>query len=443
MRQIHRMVTRVHRMVTRGGLILGLAIAVGNCGGGGPTSTSVNTQASTVSGRASTVSGRLWILAEEATCAGTVGAFWQCVLASTNFNSWVSQWSGGDTLTWGGFVTGNPGCVFALNGSCTQNGYDVPTTYNKYWQPALQCAENFAKFPLQYNDVILVVQATPTANGYGCSDSSPSDALVNVPGGGSFNIRGAFVSGGTGGYGRGSSAQCGAQTGISLHEVYEATTNGLSGDNCLYNCAYTPATSFYNMTCGGASYDFQKLSPPSAWTCTSSLQCNQLTCTPSCATSFCGGPDGCGGICGCPAGQHCDASGTCSVANVPTCPPSWLACNTTNGTGWCGAGYYCGKSGMTYAASETLYYCSHAGQQNPSARACNEECHFRPGLDDQCWEDTSNCSYWRSYFVDACGWDYVNGNPRINYQCYYGSKSIHQWCAPGRCAWGSVNDYCH
>src|ERR1700686_4597709 len=376
MRQIHRMVTRVHRMVTRGGLILGLAIAVGNCGGGGPTSTSVNTQASTVSGRASTVSGRLWILAEEATCAGTVGAFWQCVLASTNFNSWVSQWSGGDTLPGGGFVTGNPGCVFALNGSCTQNGYDVPTTYNKYWQPALQCAENFAKFPLQYNDVILVVQATPTANGYGCSDSSPSDALVNVPG-------------------------------------------------------------------GGSSYDFQKLSPPSAWTCTSSLQCNQLTCTPSCATSFCGGPDGCGGICGCPAGQHCDASGTCSVANVPTCPPSWLGCNTTNGTGGCGAGYYCGKSGMTYAASETLYYCSHAGQQDPSARACNEECHFRPGLDDQCWEDTSNCSYWRSYFVDACGWDYVNGNPRINYQCYYGSKSIHQWCAPGRCAWGSVNDYCH
>jgi len=165
-------------------------------------------------------------------------------------------------------------------------------------------------------------------------------------------------------------------------------------------------------------------------------------CVPNCSGKNCG-DDGCGGYCGsgtgtCPAGYVC-SGGNCVIP--PTCPTG--TCNTSNATGWCGAGYYCNTSGIANGAANTLYYCSSAGGYATSPRYCNEECHFEPGLNDQCWEDTSSCSYWRNYYVYACGWDSVNGNPRINYSCYYGSKSIHQWCAPGRCAWGSVNDYCY
>ena len=166
-------------------------------------------------------------------------------------------------------------------------------------------------------------------------------------------------------------------------------------------------------------------------------------CVPNCAGKNCG-DDSCGGYCGsgtggCAAGYVC-SGGNCIVP-PPTCPTG--SCNTSNATGWCGAGYYCNSSGVANGTANTLYYCSAAGGPATSPRHCSEECHFRPGLNDACWEDTSSCSYWRPYNVDACGWDYVNGNPRIDYHCYYGAKSIYQWCAPGRCAWGSVNDYCY
>lgn len=164
-------------------------------------------------------------------------------------------------------------------------------------------------------------------------------------------------------------------------------------------------------------------------------------CIPKCPSLSCN-DDGCGHQCQCPTGYTCGYLGSqLGCIAHPTCPTG--PCNTSNGTGWCGAGKYCGSSGMTAANASTLYSCSYAGQQDPAARACGEECHFRPGIDDACWEDTSTCYSWRYYNVDACGWDSVNGNPRINYHCYYGSKSIYQWCAPSRCAWGSVNDYCY
>jgi len=166
-------------------------------------------------------------------------------------------------------------------------------------------------------------------------------------------------------------------------------------------------------------------------------------CVPNCSGKSCG-DDSCGGYCGSGTGS-CAAGYVCSGGNCvmppATCPTG--TCNTSNATGWCGAGYYCNTSGIANGAANTLYYCSSAGGYATSPRYCNEECHFRPGLNDQCWEDTSSCYYWRNYNVYACGWDSVNGNPRIDYSCHYGSKSIHQWCAPGRCAWGSVNDYCY
>jgi len=165
------------------------------------------------------------------------------------------------------------------------------------------------------------------------------------------------------------------------------------------------------------------------------------TCSPACDGIRCGNADGCGGQCGCAAGYFCSGPGSCVQGTRLACPTG--TCDKTNATGWCGVGFYCGSSGLSGAQPNTLYYCTQAGGYPQSWRNCGEECHFRPGLDDQCWEDSSNCSYWRAYNVNACGWDYVNGNPRINYHCYYGSKSIYQWCAAGRCAWGSINDYCY
>ena len=212
------------------------------------------------------------------------------------------------------------------------------------------------------------------------------------------------------------------------------------GDTYAFQASPSSGYSFAEF-CGDAACSISTTSNPFSGSITApsgNVFAYFVTCAPSCAGRNCGA-DGCGGSCGsCGYAQTCGGSGLC--VNVPTCPTG--TCQS-NATGWCGPGYYCNTSGIVNGASNTLYHCSAAGAPADSARYCSEECHYEYGYNDQCWEDTSTCYNWRSYNVDACGWDYVNGNPRIDYHCYYGSKSIYRWCAPGRCAWGSVNDYCY
>ena len=223
-----------------------------------------------------------------------------------------------------------------------------------------------------------------------------------------------------------SACNCTSSNSVAGWCAYYSNLAGMPvcGPNYTDNCGKTIDCG----SCGGgqicSSGVCQTCSPPAC----GPGQCGTLT-------SSCGASANCGG---CQSGYAC-ANNSCIP--VPTCPSG--TCNTSNATGWCGPGYYCGSSGLGNAAPNTLYYCGSAGAAATSPRACGEECHFRPNNNDACWEDTSTCSAWSPYNVNACGWDSVNGNPRINYHCYYGSKSIYQWCSPGRCAWGSVNDYCY
>jgi hypothetical protein len=249
-----------------------ISASVGGCNGREQIERPV--EASTA---ASTYRGKLWILDETGNCTAALKAFFPYVLANTNFNALTTQFSGGVALSWGGIVTGNAGCSAAHDATCS----DFTHALDKQ---QLQCAENYAKWPLNNYDVILVIQGDKAGNQYACNDSVPQS--VKVPNGGTYPILGAFVTGNPGPYwkpGKGSVEACGWQTGVGLHEIYEASNNGFSGDGCLGEywptCGPANDQRFYQLSIGGTLYDAQKLSPYNGWTCSSPLKCLQLTPT--------------------------------------------------------------------------------------------------------------------------------------------------------------------
>jgi hypothetical protein len=250
-----------------------LAANVGSCSGQDQADEPLDRSTEAV-----TYSGRLWILDETGNCTAALNAFFQYVLANTNFNTWTRQFSGGVALSWGGIVTGNAGCVAARDAFCTGFTHTLV-------KQQLQCAENYARWPLRSEDAILVVQANTTTNQWACNDSVAQS--VTVPGGGgTYPIKGAFITGQPGPYwrsGKGSIEHCGWQTGVGLHEIYEAATNGYSGDGCLGEywptCGPASDQRFYQLNIGGTLYDAQKLSPYNGWTCSSGLKCSKLTPT--------------------------------------------------------------------------------------------------------------------------------------------------------------------
>ncbi len=355
------------RVGIQGTLILGLAITAMSC--------SQPETLSSVSSDALEYTGRLFILDESGACSFELQTSLPCwVGPGTNLNDMIAGFGTHTRLSWGGYLQRNGNCTFATDAWCTRSD----------WAHQVQCAETTAGWSLQNNDLVLVVQ--PDSLQYGCSSSIPT--TVSLPGGGSAQIRAGFIGGSSGPYGGGgTSTHCGHQTGIGLHEVYEAATNGTSGDNCLYGCP--PSTKFSSLTCNGYTYDAQLLSPAGA-TCSTAMaqRCVALHCNTSCATSFCGGPNGCGGTCGCPSGQYCDASGTCSSPNVPTCPSG--SCGYRYG--WCGIGAYCGSSGLIYADANTLYQCNSQGGPAQVINTCGGyQCIFRKGLDDVCAYGPPTC----------------------------------------------------
>jgi hypothetical protein len=119
----------------------------------------------------------------------------------------------------------------------------------------------------------------------------------------------------------------------------------------------------------------------------------------------------------------------------PTCP---------SGASWQLAGQYCwNAAGFLYGVANHNYTCNTPGGAAIDLGACSEGCRgMGAGFNDQCWEVTSNCSAWSPWNTFACGNDSVNGNPIINYHCYFGSKVGIQWC-PNRCVIAAgADDYC-
>jgi murein DD-endopeptidase MepM/ murein hydrolase activator NlpD len=122
-------------------------------------------------------------------------------------------------------------------------------------------------------------------------------------------------------------------------------------------------------------------------------------------------------------------------ATSPTCP---------TGSNWHLAGQYCwNATGFLNGVANHNYTCNAAGAAAIDLGACSEGCrNMGVGYNDQCWERTSTCSAWSRWNTYACGNDSVNGNPIINYHCYYGSKSGITWC-PNRCVIApGADDYC-
>jgi hypothetical protein len=400
----------------------------------------------------STLTGRLWILDEAGNCTSTISNFFPCLLANTSFNRLTSAFSNGESLSWGGIVTGNAGSSFAANQYCTSS-----TT----WQVELQRAETFAKFALQNNDVILVIQ--PDSTQWACNDSR--SYAVKLPDGTFRNVRGAFVGGSSAKYINGGSRACGAQTTLGLHEVYEAASDGISADCCLGEsiCAAGPVLA--SLTCGVTTYDVQKVSPSGTDSDKSKCTAIAMTCVPSETDAYyCAvdtrqyGQETCGhsnwvNDCGtyvdcgsCPNGSSCNGSGFC-VPGGPTCPVG--SCGYRYG--FCGIGAYCGSSGVANSSPNTLYQCNSQGGPASVINTCGGyQCIFRPGLDDVCAFGPTTCPVkgngWYGaglYCGRAQGMGYAE--PYVVYYCGApgGLATVNQTCT-NNCvvAANGYNDHC-
>lgn len=143
---------------------------------------------------------KLWILNQQG--ATNLSDFFQCVLGGTNWNDLANTYSAGETIVWGGMVQRN----------------DAPCTGGVGSTPFYQCAVNAGAFDVAQYDVLLVVIPD---SGYGGQNGAAT--VTNPKSGASVAINVAFVR---------TSPDPIYQTIYGGHEVFEAQTDGVSGDCC-------------------------------------------------------------------------------------------------------------------------------------------------------------------------------------------------------------------
>ena len=201
---------------------------------------------------------KLWVLNQNGDPA--VAQFFQCVLGNnTNWNDIANTYPDGESMVFGGQVQRN----------------DNPCTGGVGSAGFYQCAVNAGHFNLTTSDVLLVIIPD---NGYGGQNGRTT--VRNPVTGQSISINTAFVR---------TSPDAMYQTIYGGHEVFEAQTDGVSGDCCdgetssggpfpwcascgPYNggtgaCGkYAPGGTVGTLgidtiACGGRTFKYQRLSP--------------------------------------------------------------------------------------------------------------------------------------------------------------------------------------
>jgi len=298
---------------------------------------SLSLACSTVASASSGLSKKLWILNQQG--AAYVGDFFDCVLSGTNWNDLANTYAAGETLSLGKQVQRN----------------DAPCTGGVGTTGFYQCAVNAGNFDVSDYDVLLVI--IPDPNGYGGQNGTAT--VTNPVNGKSVLLNVGHVA---------TSPDPKYQTIYGGHEVFEAQTDGVSGDCCDGETAS-----------GG----------PFPWC----AQCGDYAG----GTGVCGkyAPGGTVGTLGidtivCPHGTYQyqrvspasnEFDGTCAAI-----APKASAGNPCGNVGAANNGTYCGKSrqsGFLGGAPDTLYDCQNGWVA--STKICAFGCFTAPaGQDDGC-----------------------------------------------------------
>jgi Peptidase family M23 len=126
-----------------------------------------------------------------------------------------------------------------------------------------------------------------------------------------------------------------------------------------------------------------------ATVCAQNSRLGTTACGPNYLNN-CGSVVDCGS---CGPGSVC--SGGICTAGPPTCPSGTCGYRA----GWCGAGAYCGSSGIINGMPDTLYQCNSSSGLASVINSCGGyQCIFRPGLDDVCAFGPPTCP------VNGNGW---------------------------------------
>jgi MYXO-CTERM domain-containing protein len=225
-------------------------------------------------------SNKLWLAFDSGTasCKDNTTNFFTCLLGSTNFNTLALGYPAGESLTVGGSAT--------LTTSCASTDF--------------QCVVDNAGFTPAPYDVVV--------HYYGSSWMGGTNGTRTLTvGGKSVIVNVAWVQTG---------ASCNGQTCTGAHEVYEAATDGVSADccngqtppfcpKCHTDCGVYAGSSSkycYPLTCGGATYQMQLISPYGNEFDSSS--CTKLSITgPTCGALH----DACAAPADCCSGLTCKA----------------------------------------------------------------------------------------------------------------------------------------
>jgi hypothetical protein len=223
---------------------------------------------------------------DTASCKAHVTAFFQCILAETQFNQLVAQYPNGEPLTLQGTAT--------LDDSCSQEDF--------------QCIVDQTRFGMKAGDV-LVHYVTGSNSGTGYNEQATVTTAR-----GAVLIYPAVIEAGD---------DCNEQTCTGSHETFEAATDGLSADccnglppsqcpSCNADCATYAGRACYQLVCDGVAYRAQYLGSSSAeFDASGCVQLNppELTST---------------------IGNLCTEASEC--CQTPVCPPG-LACRSWTRTG--------------------------------------------------------------------------------------------------------------
>lgn len=344
---------------------------------------------------------KLWILNRSGN--PSLNDFFGCLLGQTTWNQLATAFAYPESLSFGKetFVSGS---------TCNPSG---PTD-----QAAFQCAVNAGSFNVSPYDVVLIIR---NDGGAGGQNNSSGAISVRNP------VSGATVPINTGEIGNGTSYNTWDYLYVyASHEVFEAQTDGVSGDCCDGETAYGGKFNWcsacggptggcgqhqsdlgiVHLTCpSGHTYPYQMVSPPGAYQYGSpefNGTCNQVAllggpcsrvasayngiyCGSSMQNGFAGGSPLTLYNC-----QNGSVAGTSSCAYGCYVAPSGQAdgCDADPCTGVpaSGNGIYCGsstQSGFKGGNPRVLYNCQ--GSRTASTTVCGGNCVVAPaGTADHC-----------------------------------------------------------